>query len=103
MGPTSSYASPERGPPCQSISEVTSYVHMHNSLNALAFDCVGEAASEVHDVAGLEALLIVLDKLEHRLGYVTQPERLAAARQKIEAKIAAVHQARAKGTSDKKG
>ena len=59
---------------------------MHNALNGLVFDSIAETANETGDAAGLDALSNLLDKLEGRFGFVTQPERLASARAAIAAK-----------------
>jgi hypothetical protein len=63
---------------------------MHTALNSLAIDYVAETALEVNDDAGLEALSILLEKFASRPGFVTQPERLDAARATIRNRRAAI-------------
>lgn len=63
---------------------------MHNALNGLVFDSIAETASEINDLGGLQALSVLLGKLGGRPGFVTQPERFAAAKKMVETKIVSI-------------
>ena len=65
---------------------------MHNALNGLVFDSIAETANETRDIAGLEALSTLLYKLEGRVGFVTQPDRLANAKHAIAKKMTELDQ-----------
>jgi len=65
---------------------------MHNALNGLVFDSIAETVSETNDIGGLQALSVLLSKLEGRAGFVTQPERFAAAKRLVETKIASIEE-----------
>jgi hypothetical protein len=63
---------------------------MDNPINGMFVDLINETANETNEVAGLETLLLLLDKVSGRVGLVTQTDRAAAVKSRISARIAAI-------------
>ena len=63
---------------------------MDNPINGLVADLVAETARETNEIAGLESLLVFLEKFDGRPGLVTQKDRSAAAKKIILEKIAGI-------------
>lgn len=60
---------------------------MDNPINGMIIDLVVDTARETRDSLGLEALLVLLDKIGEKPGLATQAERISYAKAFISEKI----------------